>query len=139
MFLSRNQKSRRRPLSRLFVFWGLFAYIFFLSTILKAERLPVKTYTVADGLLRDNVTRIRQDSHGFLWFCTVEGISRFDGYGFTNFRVNDGLPDRHVNDFLETRSGTVWIATDKGLARLNPKGVPGSQENPLFSVFLTDN
>src|SRR5438034_2264632 len=111
----------------------------FAVQLISAERLPVKTYTVADGLLRDMVSRIRQDSLGFLWFCTAEGISRFDGYGFTNFRTDDGLPDRHVNDFLETRSGNYLIATDAGLARLNPKGLRGSQENPLFTVYLPED
>lgn len=52
---------------------------------IQAERLPVKTYTIADGLLRDAVYKIKQDSRGFLWFCTVEGVSRFDGLGFINF------------------------------------------------------
>jgi ligand-binding sensor domain-containing protein len=42
-----------------------------------AERLPVKTYTASDGLPRDEVNRIRQDSRGFLWFCTNDGLSRF--------------------------------------------------------------
>ena len=106
---------------------------------IRAERLPVKTYTVADGLLRDNVSKIKQDSRGFLWFCTGEGISRFDGTGMTNFTVADGLPDRFVNDFLETKSGTIYVATDKGLARLNPHGLRASTENPLFTVFLPDN
>ncbi len=105
----------------------------------RAERLPVKTYTVADGLLRDDVAKIKQDSRGFLWFCTAEGISRFDGVGMTNFTVNDGLPERHVNDFLETRSGTIYIGTGKGLARLNPHGLRSSTENPLFTVLLPDN
>ena len=108
---------------------------FLFTGIAFSERLPVRTYTVADGLLRDSVSRIRKDSRGFLWFCTVEGISRFDGEGFSNFRVEDGLPDRHVNDILETSSGVYLIATDKGLARLNPKGEPGSLDNPLFTVF----
>jgi ligand-binding sensor domain-containing protein len=109
------------------------------SILSKAERLPIKTYTVADGLLRDAVYKIRQDSRGFLWFCTVEGISRFDGYEFTNFTVNEGLPERHVNDFLETKNGAIYIATDAGLARLNPKGLANSEDNPLFSVILPDN
>ena len=43
-----------------------------------AEQLPIKTYTTADGLARDQINRIVQDSHGFLWFCTAEGLSRFD-------------------------------------------------------------
>lgn len=106
---------------------------------LLAERLPVKTYTVADGLQRDTVYRIRLDSRGFLWFCTAEGISRFDGSGMTNFTVADGLPNRSANDFLETKSGAVYIATGKGLARLNPHGLRGSKENPLFTTFLPDN
>ncbi len=91
--------------------------LLFLIQTLFAERLPIKTYTVGDGLLRDNVFKIKQDSSGFLWFCTQEGISRFDGYAFTNLTPDDGLPDRHVNDFLETKNGTILIATDAGLAR----------------------
>ena len=109
------------------------------AAAVRAERLSIKTYTVADGLLRDSVTRVKQDSRGFLWFCTPDGVSRFDGYGFTNFRPEDGLPDRHANDFLETTSGVYLIATDNGVARLNPKGVRGSAENPLFTVYVPEN
>jgi signal transduction histidine kinase/ligand-binding sensor domain-containing protein len=89
-----------------------------------AERLPIKTYTTADGLAHNNVQRIDRDSRGFLWFCTFEGLSRFDGYGFTSFGVDQGLPSPVVNDLLETRDGRYWIATDGGLCQFNPKGVP---------------
>ena len=105
----------------------------------RAEHLPIKTYEVADGLLRDDVTKIRQDSRGFLWFCSADGISRFDGYAFTNFTTDDGLPDRHVNDFLETKKGVIYVATDAGLARLNPTGQAASKENPLFTIILPDS
>lgn len=118
-------------------FWIL--PVLFLTFSSSAERLPIKTYTVADGLLRDFVYRIKQDSCGFLWFCTAEGISRFDGAGMTNFTASDGLPNRVVTDFLETRNGTIYIATHGGLARLNPHGLRASAENPLFTVFLPDN
>src|SRR5215207_6539527 len=87
-----------------------YALLIFMALMSKAEHLPIKTYTVADGLLRDSVKKIKQDSRGFLWFCTVDGISRFDGYEFTSYTVSDGLPERHVNDFLETRGGEIWIA-----------------------------
>ena len=115
------------------------ALVLWLAVVASAQRLPVKTYTVADGLQRDDVIRIRQDSRGFMWFCTAEGISRFDGVGMTNFTVADGLPDLVVEDFLETKNGTIYIATGKGLARLNPRGLRGSKKNPLFTVFLPDN
>ncbi|MGH9760405.1 MAG: ligand-binding sensor domain-containing protein, partial [Blastocatellia bacterium] len=97
--------------------------------VASAERLPIKTYTSADGLARDYVTRIVQDSKGFLWFCTTEGLSRFDGYKFTNYGTDQGLASRQVNDFLETRTGVYWAATDKGLCRFIPDAVP--QGNPV--------
>jgi len=103
--------------------------IFMLSAVIaiilraaSSEQLPVKTYTIADGLARDYINRIKQDSHGFIWFCTTEGISRFDGYGFTNYGVADGLPDRYVNDFLETRDGAYLFATNSGVVEFNPTG-----------------
>jgi len=63
----------------------------------KAEQLPIRTYTTADGLARDRVYKIVSDPHGFLWFCTYDGLSRFDGYEFVNYSVDDGLPHRVVS------------------------------------------
>jgi ligand-binding sensor domain-containing protein/two-component sensor histidine kinase len=92
------------------------------TAFVKAEQLPIRTYTTADGLARDQVNRIVRDSRGFLWFCTEEGLSRFDGYKFTNYTTADGLPHRSVTDFLETRGGAYWVATEGGVCRFNPKG-----------------
>src|SRR5580765_3228340 len=88
--------------------WGTINLVLLLclathTSQIHAERLPVKIYTTADGLARDQINRIVQDSHGFLWFCTVEGLSRFDGYRFTNYTTANGLPSGMVNDLLETR------------------------------------
>lgn len=93
----------------------------------KAERLPLKPYTTADGLAHNQINKIVRDSRGFLWFCTADGLSRFDGYSFTNYGTSAGLPHPAVNDLLETRSGEYWVATGGGLVRFNPKGTPGSR------------
>ena len=90
----------------------LIAVLLFVPATLHAERLPLKAYTVADGLPNNVVNKIVRDSRGFLWFCTNEGLSRFDGYTFTNYGVDQGLPHSMVNDFLETRNGEIWIATN---------------------------
>ena len=50
------------------------------SSLLRGELLPVKTYTTADGLAANRINSIASDSRGFLWFCTQEGLSRFDGH-----------------------------------------------------------
>ncbi|MGA2591005.1 MAG: hypothetical protein ABSH32_13885 [Bryobacteraceae bacterium] len=54
----------------------------------------MRIYTTADGLAGNTIDRIVTDSHGFLWFCTREGLSRFDGYQFYNFGVAQGLGSR---------------------------------------------
>ncbi|HJZ68039.1 MAG TPA: two-component regulator propeller domain-containing protein, partial [Blastocatellia bacterium] len=119
----------------------LFSLILTAQSIGSAEHLPVKTYTTADGLLRDQANRIKLDSRGFLWFCTNDGLSRFDGYTFTNYTTDDGLPHRVVNDLLETRSGAIWVATGNGLARFNPKGRRnhadslGATAAPMFVAY----
>lgn len=80
--------------------------------IVLAERLPIKVYTTGDGLAHDRVRRIVRDSRGFLWFVTAEGLSRFDGYRFINYRREEGLPTSSVNDLLITRDGAYLIATE---------------------------
>ena len=98
---------------------------------LRGELLAVRTYTTADGLAADEVGRIVADSRGFLWFCTPEGLSRFDGYRIVNFGTAEGLPHRTVGDLLETRSGEYLVATARGLCRLRP----GNKENKLTTYL----
>ncbi len=86
---------------------------------LYAQQPSFRIFTTQDGLVRNWVTRIHRDSKGYLWFCTVEGISLFDGYRFTNFSTRDGLPSRLVSDMIETRQGDLWFATLAGLARFH--------------------
>jgi ligand-binding sensor domain-containing protein/signal transduction histidine kinase len=111
--------------------------LFLLCGLAQAEHLPVKTYTTADGLPRDQINKIVRDSRGFLWFCTAEGLSRFDGYSFTNYTTEQGLPSRNINDLIESNDGTYWVATDGGLARFNPQSaIRNSQSSePLFVTY----
>ena len=102
----------------------LIGFILAASAIVRAERLPVKTYTTADGLVSNKISRITRDSRGYLWFCTEDGLSRFDGYGFTNYSTQQGLPTNWIDDFLETRGGIFLVATTAGLCVFDPKGVP---------------
>ena len=90
-----------------------------------AEQLPLKHYTTADGLASDLVRCILSDSRGFLWFGTADGISRFDGSGFTNLTSADGLPGGDVRAILEARDGTYWAATSRGLFHWDPARLNG--------------
>jgi len=98
----------------------------FFPQIMFATRLPVRTFTTADGLPRDAADCLFIDSKNYLWVCTAEGVSRYDGYQFVNYGVAQGLPHRSVNAFLETREGLYLAGTDHGLSRLDPLTPPGS-------------
>jgi ligand-binding sensor domain-containing protein/two-component sensor histidine kinase len=121
----------------------LLALVFSLALLLSplrasAQQLPVRTYTTADGLPRDLVLKIVRDSHGFLWFCTGDGLSRFNGHEFTTYGVEHGLPHPFINDLLETRRGVYWVATNGGgVARFNPSTLPNEQPQTrnLFTAF----
>lgn len=113
------------------------------------ERLPLRGYTVADGLAHNEINKIVRDSRGFLWFCTAEGLSRFDGYQFTNYTTDHGLPHPNVTGFLETRGGEIWVATYGGLVRFEPKGRPANRvvradeadpsAPPMFALIVPED
>ena len=98
-----------------------------------AERLPLRSFTSADGLAHNTVNRIVRDSRGFLWFCTADGLSRFDGYTFTNYTDDDGLPHRAVNDLIETRDHQYDVATNGGVVRL------AGSASPIFEAVAVDD
>src|SRR5215471_5688538 len=114
----------------------------------RAERLPLKTYSTSDSLVNNEINKIFRDSRGFLWLGTAGGLSRFDGYTFVNFATENGLPDPVVNDILETRRGEYWLATNGGLVRFNPSGAPVNHtininenlaDSKMFSAIITDD
>lgn len=118
--------------------------IFLLFILAQGERLPFKYFTTSEGLAHDRVNKIVRDSRGFLWFCTSEGLSRFDGYEFKNYTTDDGLPHRSITDLLETLEGNYWISTGDGIALFNPSGVSAkNQQNSntpdMFRTFRAAN
>jgi ligand-binding sensor domain-containing protein/two-component sensor histidine kinase len=115
------------------LFWA--AVLLFFVNSLRAERLPLKSYTVADGLASNYVTQIYQDRKGFLWFATWEGLSVFDGYNFKNFSENEGLPHPYINQISADRKGNLWFATGGGIARLNNDKFLQQSIQPKFSSF----
>jgi PAS domain S-box-containing protein len=122
----------------------LAALTFTSAQVARAERPAVRIYTTADGLAHNRISSIARDSRGFLWFCTADGLSRFDGSRFTNYNVEDGLPSTSINYVLETRKGVYWIATNGGgAARLNSstgaRSFSQAQSQPRFTVYKMSN
>ena len=101
---------------------------------LRSERLPIRMYNTTDGLPQDTIWRIFQDSHGYVWFATSSGLSRFDGYAFVNYGVKEGLPGEDVTDAIEAGPGEYWVATTRGICRFAPAAVPAVPGPPVIPM-----
>ena len=83
-----------------------------------------KHLTVAEGLSQNTVSCILQDSRGFMWFGTWDGLNRYDGYTFTVFQNNpkdtSSIGGNRIAEMLEDKDGNLWIATsDGGISKYN--------------------
>ncbi len=101
-------------------------------SILHGQVLPFRNYTIADGLISDNINDVCEDSLGFIWIATSDGLSRFDSQEFVNYTTADGLASNNLSCILADRSlpGVVWIGTDRnGVVRFS---------NGLFRNYRID-
>jgi signal transduction histidine kinase/ligand-binding sensor domain-containing protein/DNA-binding response OmpR family regulator len=91
----------------------------------RQRNIPFARLSMEDGLSQSAVNVIFQDSKGFMWFGTQEGLNRYDGYGFKVF-LNDpenpaSLSHDVVHGLVEDRAGYLWVGTDGGgLNRYDP-------------------
>jgi methyl-accepting chemotaxis protein/ligand-binding sensor domain-containing protein len=80
---------------------------------------------VEHGLPQGTVMAIQQDTKGFLWIGTYEGLSRFDGYEFQTFRHDikdsNSLPNNIIHDIALDKNGYIWVATEEGLSKFDPR------------------
>ena len=62
---------------------------------------------------------IVQDKYGYIWVGTEYGLSKFDGYRFTNYLHNEedttSITDNIISDLLVDKKGNLWIGCAKGL------------------------
>lgn len=100
MFLIKNK----------FPFLLIVAYIF-LPYYITAQQYSYGHLTSERGLAGNTVYTISQDLHGYLWFATDNGLSRFDGKNLKNFTTKDGLPDNEVLKIFSDSYGRTWIST----------------------------
>ncbi len=112
-----------------FVFRLFFTVLIFSSyTKLNAQKNELKfisNLTAEDGLSLNVVTEVLQDSRGFLWFGTYNGLNRYDGYNFKVFLPepsnSKSISNHSIWDIFEDSQGYIWVGTLEGLNRYNYK------------------
>ncbi|MFT3935433.1 MAG: two-component regulator propeller domain-containing protein [Chitinophagaceae bacterium] len=79
---------------------------------------------IRQGLSNNQVKGVLKDSRGFLWFATMSGLNKYDGYQFKVFRYNPSdsvsLSDDFIVRIFEGPGQKIWIDTHKGFNILDP-------------------
>ncbi len=95
-----------------FIFFSLFISI---SSIAQLNSANLIQYSEKDGLPGVQVRRIISDKQGYLWFGTINGLARYDGYGFKRFYYdpNDStsIHGLSVWSLYEDHKGNIWSGT----------------------------
>ncbi len=102
----------------IFIFFSFFSFSQIHAQYL---RMRFDHLTVTDGLSQSSVRSIAQDKHGFMWFATLDGLDKFDGYEIKTYYsgIKKGeLPDNVINCIFATKDKEhqLWIGTaDHGI------------------------
>jgi len=91
----------------------------------QSQSLYFQNLSLDDGLSQSTILAIQQDQLGLMWFCTQDGLSRYDGNTFRVYRQNfsdsTSIVHNRLSAILEDRKGQIWIGTNGGgLTRYNP-------------------
>lgn len=90
------------------------------SALAQQKELMFENYTSEQGLSSNWVRDIDQDSLGYMWMATNDGLNRFDGYRFKVYRKEEGnprsLPSHFIRCMHVDRGGKLWVGFNGGLS-----------------------
>lgn len=86
--------------------------------------MKFRYFKTENGLASNMVNCVFQDSRGYMWFGTGDGLTRYDSYNFTIYRNNSNdkgsIGNNSIYSIHEDREGTLWVGTEIGLYSYNP-------------------
>ncbi len=107
-----------------------------------SQNIRFEHFSLDEGLSQSTATAILQDSKGFLWIGTEDGLNRYDGYNFKIYKPNiddpNSLSDRWITSLAEDPQGNLWVGTRLGgLNRYDPK--TGKFTHLLYNSAKSDS
>lgn len=102
-----------------------------------------------DGLSQLSVLKIFQDSKGFMWFGTRNGLNKYDGNTFTVYKHSNtdstSLSNSHITALAEDDRGNLWVGTMDGLNRLEfstnrilSYNLSSLSDKPVYRTWISD-
>ncbi|MEM0518669.1 sensor histidine kinase [Aequorivita flava] len=107
----------------------LFQVLFFLGFVgvfSAQNHLSFQHFGVEEGLSGSNITAFFQDSRGYMWIGTANGLNKGNGKHFKIFTVSrdstkNGLPNPKIRSIIEDKNKMIWIGTSGGLSKYDPQ------------------
>ena len=101
----------------------LFLTLIFFNNVVYAESdIAFKNLTIDDGLSQSTVQTIFQDSKGYIWMGTNDGLNRYNGYEVKIFKTTDeknSISDNYILNITEDKDGYLWVSTCYGITRIS--------------------
>lgn len=93
------------------------------TSFARNQKLKFERLSLEQGLSQSVVTCIVQDRQGFMWFGTMDGLNKYDGYEFVVYKHDPldstSLANNHITALYVDVSGALWIGTPEGLHRFD--------------------
>lgn len=84
-----------------------------------------RTISVEQGLSQSTVFAIEQDTMGFIWMGTQDGLNKYDGYSFTVYRPDknnkNSLQSNYIRSLLTDEQGMLWVGGNEGISSYDYK------------------
>lgn len=102
----------------------LFLFLAFLCIFISFSSAHQERFYGLGKLSSNLITRITQDSSGFIWIATENGLNKFDGWNFTHYFYSDkdstSLSGNYIETFFTDKTGSLWIGDNRGLECYDP-------------------
>lgn len=94
------------------------------------------------GLSSETVISILQDSKGYMWFGTLDGLCKYDGYSFTKYQFDpndsNSISQNFIYTIYEDTYGAIWLSTFEGLCRFDRSTEKFTRYKPLKTARFND-
>ena len=119
------------------LFISIIVSLLFVQVFAQKQSLLFEQVSMVDGLSQVNVSSIMQDTTGFMWFATQDGLNCYDGYTFKVFKPSpqngNSISSNRISCLFQDSKGKIWVGTiGGGLNLYNPL-------NETFTHYIHDS
>lgn len=117
------------------------------TNIYASKLINFENLTIENGLSQATAEAIIQDSKGYIWIGTNDGLNRYNGTDIKVFKYDDEVENSIISNYItalgEDKSGNLWVGTDEGLSKIsladysikNYRYYKNNKNNPYYAIL----